>query len=104
MIRSIKFHIKNYKIIFLNRTNLHNFLIKIFPVDNGSIFDLCLVGIDRIDGIVQEFGNFIVIGNTKPDQCKNSQITCKQLPFIGDDLIFIFEKLVEFSYEIGEYL
>ena len=58
---------------------LHTFYIhdpgfELFIWHNGPVFDPRFVGIDRIDRILQDLGDLIIIADPHPDQGKDPQV------------------------------
>ena len=52
-------------------------LFELFVTHDALRFSPCLVGVDRMDGVVQELGNPFAIGDSKSDQSEDSHLGSK---------------------------
>ena len=50
--------------------------------DDGPVFDAGLVGVDGIDGILEDLGDLIVVGDAHADEREDAEVDVEEFVFL----------------------
>ena len=76
--------------------------MKLFVREWRGVFDFGFIGIDGVDGVVEEDGYLVVIVDAETDKRENSQFGIEQFAVLRGYLIIGGEEVIELWDEIGE--
>ena len=72
--------------------------------DDGFVFDPGFVGVDGVNGIVEDAGDLFIFVDTHSDECEDAEVGVEELVVLVLDLIFFAEQVVKAMNEVGEEL
>ena len=76
--------------------------MKLLAGEVRGVFDFGFVGIDGVDGVVEQDGYLIVVVDAETDKRENSQFGIEQFAVLRGYLLIGGEEVIELWDEIGE--
>ena len=82
----------------------HNLLYKLFIFNQRTVFDSRLIRVDRMHGIIQEFGNPLTIVDAQTDQSKDAHLGGKGMVVGRKFAVFFLKEQIKPLNEVGKNL
>ena len=90
------------RVLRLNRHYFHDFFLKFFVGKQRLALHLGFVGINGVDGIVQDPGNFLSIADAHPDEGEDAKFGIQELVVFQDNTVFFFEIRIKNGDKVGK--
>ena len=76
--------------------------MELFVREWRGVFDFRFVGVDGVDGVVEEDGYLVAVVDAEADKRENSQFGIEQFAVLRGYLLIGGEEVIELRDEIGE--
>ena len=76
--------------------------MELFVREWRGVFDFGFIGIDGVDGVVEQYGYLVIIVDAETDKRENSQFGIEQFAVLRCYLLIGGEEVIELWDEIGE--